>query len=100
VTDLAPACAQQYGEQDGPEYPELQPEIFDQPQGVNEWRLPADVGAGMPDGGKAVLGVPDHVGDEQGQGQEHDLARRPKRIATPSRMAKPMLCRFTSITQA
>ena len=72
MTDLAPACAQQYGEQDGPEDPELQPEILDQPQGMNEWGLPADVGAGMLDGGEAVLGFPDHVGDEQGKGQEHD----------------------------
>jgi hypothetical protein len=71
VTYLAPTCAQQNGEQDGPEDAELQPEIFNQLYRMNERGLPADIGAGVLDGGKAVLGVPDEERREQGEGKKH-----------------------------
>ena len=75
--------AQQHAQQDRAEHGKLHDHVFGQPQRMDVGILPADIGFGVPDGGEAVLGVPNDVRRETRQGRSRLPECRVRHVARP-----------------
>ena len=71
----------------GPNTPNCTMRYSSKLQRMNVRILPADIGSGVPDGGEAMLGVPDHVRREQGE-RDRARPRRRGRLSAPARASR------------